>query len=469
MTALDVGRQRAVGQRRLLLAEARRERHELVARGRWQEADVLVERALRDALCDAGGVSGPDLTHLTYVPGAQVLGSGEGDGRFGYSMVARLGAVRALLLANRGLNRAEAVRQAHLVLASPGRDDVGGFWAALLTLIYANELQAANGACARAAAVPQWTRSPLHRDALALLRGRIWAASGQLPKAISVFGRVRERNTSPQLGGVAAAWHVEALSAAGQHRQAYIALHESGFHGAGTRHPERAQLLGARSAAHLAAGNFQLGLQDALACGECVGMWGVRNPAVSAWRSQAALCAWALGRSDFAVVLARQEHELAQRWGTVRAQGIALHALGIAQRDARGVEALLEAESLLSASLDTLEVTKVRYGLGCLLLSLGRLEEAGEFLGAAVGTGIRPWSAYAVAVVRRLADGRWTPSLTEQEKKVARLVLAGRTNKEVALGLHLTARTVEFHLSNAYRKLGISGREELPTVALMIG
>lgn len=470
MTAGDVGRRRTVGEPRLLLlAEARRKRHELVSQGRWQEADVLVERALRDVARDASAVSGQDLAYLTYVPGAQALGAEEGEGLFGCGTVGRTNAVRALLLTNRGLNRTEAVRQANLVLGSPGRDDVGGFWAAVLALIHANELSAANSACARAASGPTWTRSALHRDALALLRGRICAVSGQLQRAVSVFGRIRERNTSPQLTGVAAAWHVEALSAVGQHRQAYIALHESGFHGAGTPHPERAQLLVARSAAHLAAGNFQLGLQDALACGECAGIWGVRNPAVLPWRSQAALCASALGRAGFAVVLARQEHELAQRWGTTRAQGIALHALGIAQRDARGVDALLEAESLLSGSPDTLEVAKVRYGLGCLLLSLGRLEEAREFLGAAAGTGFRPWSAFAAATVRRLADGHWAPSLTEQEKKVARLALAGRTNKEVALGLYLTPRTVEFHLSNTYRKLGISGREELATAALLIG
>ncbi|MER5983792.1 helix-turn-helix transcriptional regulator [Streptomyces sp. NPDC001787] len=471
MTASELSCQHAVAEPCHLLAEARGKRHELVSRGRWREADVLVERALRETLRDAHAVRAPDLADLTYVPGARMLGSAEGDGRFGYSTAARAGAVRALLLANRGLNRAEAVRQAGIVLGSPGRNDIGGFWAAVLTLIYANELAGANGACARAATVAQWSRSALHRDALALLRGRIWAASGKVPKAVSVFGRVRrERDASPELVGVAAAWHAEALSAVGEHRQAYIALHESGFDGAGTSHPERAQLLAARSAAHLAAGNFRLGLEDALASGECVGMWGVHNPAVLPWRSRAAVCASGLGRTEFAAVLARQEHELARRWGTKRARGIALNALGIAQRDdAGGIEAVREAEALLSGAPDTLELTKVRFGLGCLLLSLGRREQAEGFLSAAADTELRPWSAHAAATLRRMADGHWTPSLTEQEKKVARLALAGRTNKEVATGLHLTARTVEFHLSNTYRKLGISGREELVTAALLVG
>lgn len=37
----------------------------------------------------------------------------------------------------------------------------------------------------------------------------------------------------------------------------------------------------------------------------------------------------------------------------------------------------------------------------------------------------------------------------------------GLTNREIAETLHLTRRTVELHLSGAYRKLGITGRAEL--------
>ncbi|QNP75230.1 helix-turn-helix transcriptional regulator [Streptomyces roseirectus] len=465
MTTSEVSRQRTADDMCPPLAEAGRKRRELVRRGRWQEADDLTERALREAL---GGPGGPELAQLTYLPGAQTLGH-EDDGRPGPGTAARAGALRALHLANRGLNRAEAVRRAGLVLGSRGRDDVGGFWAAALTLLHANELPSVIGACARAAAEPVWSRSAPHRDALALLRARTWAVSGRLPKAVSAFGRIRERGMGTPLAAVAAAWHAEALSATGRHRQAYVTLHECGFDGAGGQHPERAQLLAARSAAHLAAGNFQLGLEDALACGEHAGVWGVRNPAVLPWRSLAALCASALGRSPFAVLLARQEYELASRWGTGHARGVALHALGVALRDAGGVAALLEAQTALSGSYDTLYLARVRYSLGCLLLSLGRGDEAGVFLEGAADAGFPPWSAYAAATVRRLAGGGRAPSLTEQEKRVARRALTGRTNKEIALDLHLTARTVEFHLSNTYHKLGIRGREELVTAALLIG
>lgn len=48
--------------------------------------------------------------------------------------------------------------------------------------------------------------------------------------------------------------------------------------------------------------------------------------------------------------------------------------------------------------------------------------------------------------------------LSTREREVLRLAAEGRTNAEIAQSLVLSARTVERHLSNAYVKLGISGR-----------
>ena len=41
------------------------------------------------------------------------------------------------------------------------------------------------------------------------------------------------------------------------------------------------------------------------------------------------------------------------------------------------------------------------------------------------------------------------------------LAVAGRSNREIAQELDVTPKTVEVHLSNAYRKLGIRSRREL--------
>ena len=51
--------------------------------------------------------------------------------------------------------------------------------------------------------------------------------------------------------------------------------------------------------------------------------------------------------------------------------------------------------------------------------------------------------------------------LTPTEHRVAELVAEGRTNKEVAGTLFVSPRTVEFHLSHVYRKLGLRSRAEL--------
>jgi DNA-binding CsgD family transcriptional regulator len=53
-------------------------------------------------------------------------------------------------------------------------------------------------------------------------------------------------------------------------------------------------------------------------------------------------------------------------------------------------------------------------------------------------------------------------ALTPSELRVARLAADGQTNRQIAHGLYLTAKTVETHLAHAYAKLGISGRRELP-------
>jgi DNA-binding NarL/FixJ family response regulator len=52
-------------------------------------------------------------------------------------------------------------------------------------------------------------------------------------------------------------------------------------------------------------------------------------------------------------------------------------------------------------------------------------------------------------------------SLTAREHEVARLVVDRRTNPQIAEGLYLSPKTVETHLSNIFRKLGVSSRVEV--------
>jgi DNA-binding NarL/FixJ family response regulator len=59
------------------------------------------------------------------------------------------------------------------------------------------------------------------------------------------------------------------------------------------------------------------------------------------------------------------------------------------------------------------------------------------------------------------ADGTGVDTLTERELELARLVVDRRTNPEIAAALFLSQKTVETHLRNMFRKLGVSSRVEL--------
>jgi len=62
---------------------------------------------------------------------------------------------------------------------------------------------------------------------------------------------------------------------------------------------------------------------------------------------------------------------------------------------------------------------------------------------------------------QRAADAAGRSDLSERELEVAELVARGASNRQVAVELHLSEKTVERHLSHVYAKLGIDGRGEL--------
>jgi DNA-binding CsgD family transcriptional regulator len=88
--------------------------------------------------------------------------------------------------------------------------------------------------------------------------------------------------------------------------------------------------------------------------------------------------------------------------------------------------------------------------------SLERARGAFETLGAAI------WTERAQAELARIGGRAPAPlSLTPTEGKVAELVAAGNTNREVADTLFVSVHTVEANLKRIYRKLGIRSRTEL--------
>jgi DNA-binding NarL/FixJ family response regulator len=86
----------------------------------------------------------------------------------------------------------------------------------------------------------------------------------------------------------------------------------------------------------------------------------------------------------------------------------------------------------------------------------------GEALAELERLGASIWAERARRELQRIA-GRAPSSgeLTASERRVAELVAAGQTNREVAAALFVAERTVETHLSHIYAKLGIRSRTEL--------
>jgi predicted ATPase/DNA-binding CsgD family transcriptional regulator len=59
--------------------------------------------------------------------------------------------------------------------------------------------------------------------------------------------------------------------------------------------------------------------------------------------------------------------------------------------------------------------------------------------------------------------------LTLREREVLRLVVAGRSNPEIAAALFVSRRTVTTHLTNIFAKLGVAGRAEAAVIAVRRG
>ena len=197
----------------------------------------------------------------------------------------------------------------------------------------------------------------------------------------------------------------------------------------------------------------------------------VTNPAVTGWRAPAAQALDALGRRDEALGLAEENLRLARAWGAAGTVGAALRVLGALEGDA-GLARLEEAAAVLEGSAARLEQAKALAALGTGLRLARRPAEAREPLrralelaGACDAAGLAEHvrtELYATGARPRTDALAGVAALTASELRVAERAASGETNRDIAQALFVTPKTVEVHLSNAYRKLGVRSRRELP-------
>jgi DNA-binding CsgD family transcriptional regulator len=176
-----------------------------------------------------------------------------------------------------------------------------------------------------------------------------------------------------------------------------------------------------------------------------------------------------LGRRDEAGAVAESFMQAARAKGQPWALARAARAYGLLEDDfERSFE---DALGLHGRTADPFEKARTELAYGSRLRRAGRRIRAREHLRAAFESfndlGALPWAELARVELAatgesaRRRDASTLDDLTSQELKVALLLAAGKTTRETAAALFLSPKTIEYHLRNVYRKLGVRSREEL--------
>jgi DNA-binding CsgD family transcriptional regulator len=368
-----------------------------------------------------------------------------------------------------GTNR-QGCRDAAVASLLTGDATSAGGWldaiTAVAVLSWTDDLElAAEGCATLAAAAP--AAAPAELSLLRALRADVALRGGQLATA------ARAEQASP---GAPTAWdaivvatRIRALVEQGLATEASHLLGRLRFGANGALF--KALQLAARAEQRCATGNTLASKADWVECGRQLRSIGVSNPAVVPWRSRLSMIVLGLGDATTAERLAAEEVHLATVWGAARPLGIALRAQGLAVGGSQGLEILRIAAGHLTSSGDVLDLARTLTDLGVAELRARNVSTARDELRRALDIAN---DCGAVASSRRahrelLAAGakpRRTAlsgfeSLTPSERRTVKLAAEGRTNSQIATGLFVGQRTVEIHLSNAYRKLGIAGRSQL--------
>jgi DNA-binding CsgD family transcriptional regulator len=218
-------------------------------------------------------------------------------------------------------------------------------------------------------------------------------------------------------------------------------------------------------------GSPERGVEELLQVGETVQLIPFDNPSGLPWRGGAAEGLRLLDRNDEARALAQEALVHARRWGDPYAIGAALRVLGLVEGGETGIAQLREAVEVLAGSEARLEHARALVDLGAALRRANQRTEARQRLRegvdlarrvGALGLAERGNEEIAATGARpRKVLQTGLDALTASERRVAQLAAEGMSNKEIAQTLFVTIKTVEVHLSHAYRKLEISSRAQL--------
>jgi DNA-binding CsgD family transcriptional regulator len=145
----------------------------------------------------------------------------------------------------------------------------------------------------------------------------------------------------------------------------------------------------------------------------------------------------------------------------------ALRCRGLLSPEPDAQDALAEALTLLDRT--PFERARTELCIGMRLRGVGMVDDGRRHLTVALdlfaSLGARLWLDLTRAELRAIGAPLIAPDrLTPREEQVARLVAGGASNRDVADSLYVNPKTVEYHLVNVYRKLGVKTRTELALV-----
>lgn len=180
---------------------------------------------------------------------------------------------------------------------------------------------------------------------------------------------------------------------------------------------------------------------------------------------------WRLRREGEALAELQEFEARARRLGRHSAMAVALRCRGLIADADRIDELFDEATRLHALAPDPFESARTELAWGQRLRRERRKADARTPLHRALDTfehlGAEPWAAAARSELAACGERRVAASvgplgtLTPREFEVASAVAGGATNAEAAARLFVSQRTVEYHLSAVFRKLGVQGRTSL--------
>jgi DNA-binding CsgD family transcriptional regulator len=306
------------------------------------------------------------------------------------------------------------------------------------------------------------------RSHSALYAGRLHLAEESGRAALDLH----DLSTTPEIQ-LAAAVLIDALVARGELAEAQAILSARGMEQPVTVHMLIDHfVLMARARLRWRQHRLRDALSDYQSCGMTISEYGFTNPGFAHWRAEAAQVLFALGQVSEARDLALENLELSRRFQAPGAIGIALRINGLIGDRGR-LDTLAESVAILRTANAELELARSLTAQGAALRRAGHRSAAlpvlREGLDLAARCGARPLAEEARAELvaagarPRRAALTGPDALTASELRVARLAAADETNREIAQGLFVSLRTVEVHLTNTYRKLGVHSRSQLAT------